>query len=42
MASLLHGTEGRPLHPPRTDVVIGGYTLADFLHLSYRGLKDRA
>lgn len=31
MASLLHGTEGHPLHPPLTDVAIGGYTVATVL-----------
>ena len=31
MASLLHGTEGHPLHPPLTDIAIGGYTVATVL-----------
>ena len=27
-SSLVHGPPGHPLHPPLTDVAIGGYTLA--------------
>ena len=40
---LLNGPKGRPLHPPLTDIVIGGYTIGTFAAVSsWQGWEPEA